>query len=140
MNAPHPRQRWRIGDLSAATGLTIRALHHYEQLGLLGPVRNDGNRRLYDRDDIATLYRIRAMKALGVSLTEIGPRLDGEPGALEAVIDAHLAHVDGQVLRLQALRAQLLRLRAGPAPHAGELLSTIEAMSRLGAPSEGKAP
>jgi DNA-binding transcriptional MerR regulator len=130
MNAPHPRQRWRIGDLSAATGLTIRALHHYEQLGLLGPVRNDGNRRLYDRDDIATLYRIRAMKALGVSLTEIGPRLDGEPGALEAVIDAHLAHVDGQVLRL----------RAGPAPHAGELLSTIEAMSRLGAPSEGKAP
>ena len=44
----------KIGELAARSGVTVRALHHYDSIGLLRPsARSDAGYRLYNRDDIA---------------------------------------------------------------------------------------
>jgi DNA-binding transcriptional MerR regulator len=74
------RQR-RIGEVAKATGLTVRALHHYDEIGLLAPSgRSTTGYRLYSDADVGRLYRIVALRDVGFSLAEIGDELlrDGE--------------------------------------------------------------
>ncbi len=130
MPPPSPSS-WRIGDLAAAVGLTVRTLHHYEQLGLLAPSRSDGNHRVYDAEDVARLHRIRALRELGVPLAAIGDALEGR--SLPALLAARLAHLDGEIARLTDLRARLVALTAATTAGPEELVATIEAMSRLSA-------
>src|SRR6266540_480829 len=68
-----PRQQGgntrRIGELAAATGLTVRTLHYYEEIGLLIPSgRTNAGHRLYDDTDVARLYRICLLRRLGLPL------------------------------------------------------------------------
>ena len=50
---------WRIGEVATATGLTVRALHHYDQIGLVVPSpRTSGGHRLYTRADLVVLYEV----------------------------------------------------------------------------------
>ncbi|WP_224367939.1 MerR family transcriptional regulator [Hyalangium versicolor] len=126
------RRRWRIGDLAAATGLTVRTLHHYEHIGLLGPAaRTEGHQRLYDEHDVRRLYRIRALRDLGLSLAEIGRTLENDSAALGDVLREHLARVDAELQRLGRLRLLLERAcaQANRAVETDDLLATIEAMS-----------
>ena len=54
-------QVWKVGALAELTGLTVRALHHYDHIGLLTPSgRSSSGHRLYNADDVARLYRIRS--------------------------------------------------------------------------------
>ena len=47
---------WRVGQLSRRTGLSVRTLHHYDDLGLLTPAqRSDAGYRLYGEGDVARL-------------------------------------------------------------------------------------
>jgi hypothetical protein len=47
---------WKVGALARATGLTVRALHHYDEIGLLEPsLRTASGHRLYDAADVARL-------------------------------------------------------------------------------------
>jgi MerR family transcriptional regulator, thiopeptide resistance regulator len=67
----------RIGEVAAATGLTVRTLHHYDEIGLLRPsARSDAGYRLYSDGDVRRLYRIVAFRRLGLALDEIGALLD----------------------------------------------------------------
>ncbi len=67
-----PAPRLRVGDLAKITDVTVRTLHHYEQLGLLEPVaRSKGQYRLYDADSVARIRWIHKLKSLGLSLGEI---------------------------------------------------------------------
>jgi len=51
---------WRVGELASATGLTIKALHHCDGLGLLIPSqRTSAGHRLYGDADVQRLYRMR---------------------------------------------------------------------------------
>lgn len=71
---------WRIGELARETGLTVRTLHHYDQLGLLSPLsRTEGGHRCYSSGDVQRLHRIVALRSLGISLQQIGTVLDGDP-------------------------------------------------------------
>lgn len=126
-------RRWRIGELAEATGLTVRTLHHYEQIGLLSPAdRSEGGHRLYDEHDVRRLYRIRALRELGLSLEEIGRTLESDGAGLHDVLGAHLAQVDAELARLGRLRVRLERAREHTdGLDAEELLGTIEAMTRL---------
>src|SRR6185369_5694526 len=95
------RRSWRIGELAEATGLTVRTLHHYEHIGLLAPdSRTEGRQRLYDEDDVRRLYRIRALRDLGLSLADIGRMLDDDRAALADLLRAHRARVDAEIDRL----------------------------------------
>lgn len=68
-----PEHFMQIGEVSARTGLTQRALRYWESRGLLAPpTRMEGGFRLYSEDDVARLARITEIKRLlGFSLAEI---------------------------------------------------------------------
>ena len=106
---------WRIGEVATATGLTVRALHHYDQIGLVVPsARTSGGHRLYTGADLALLYQVTALRQLGLSLDQIAVLLAGQAGVRQ-VIDQQLAHVDRQIRMATRLREQLLAAReAGP--------------------------
>lgn len=70
-----------IGEVAERTGLSLRTLRHYDEIGLLQPSgRTDGGFRLYTQDDVRRLLVIRRMKPLGFTLAEM-------QGAMQ-VIDA----------------------------------------------------
>ena len=62
----------KVGDLAKRTGKTVRAVHLYEELGLLAPaVRSKGGFRLYHGRAVTRIEWISKLQALGFSLTEI---------------------------------------------------------------------
>ena len=121
---------WRIGELARETGLTVRTLHHYDQLGLLSPLsRTEGGHRCYTSGDVRRLHRIVALRSLGISLEEIGTLLDGGPdptGLLRRQLDV----VEERIRKATELRARLLdmlnNLGRNAEPSAQQLLQLIE--------------
>jgi DNA-binding transcriptional MerR regulator len=125
-----PGGTWRIGELARETGLTVRTLHHYDQLGLLSPLsRTEGGHRCYTSGDVRRLHRIVALRSLGISLEEIGTLLDGEPdptGLLRRQLDT----VEERIRKASDLRARLLdalnNLGRNAEPSVPQLLQIIE--------------
>ena len=71
-------KRYTIGELAGSTGLTVRTLHHYDRIGLLQPTdRSPSGYRLYGSEDVQRLYRILALRQLGLSLKDIDAALAG---------------------------------------------------------------
>ena len=78
MTASATRGLLRIGDVAERTGLSLRSLRHYEDVGLLpSPERSPGGFRLYDDSTLARLAVIKGMKPLGFSLDEMREVLSG---------------------------------------------------------------
>jgi MerR family transcriptional regulator, thiopeptide resistance regulator len=125
-----PGGTWRIGELARETGLTVRTLHHYDQLGLLSPrTRTEGGHRSYTSKDVRRLHRIVALRSLGISLEEIGTLLDGDPdpaGLLRRQLDI----TEERIRKATDLRARLLdvldNLSRNAGPSARQLLQLIE--------------
>ncbi len=70
---------WKVGELAKQTGLTVRTLHHYDEIGLLKPSRRTrSGHRLYGEADVQRLYRILALRRLGFALSEIETVLDAD--------------------------------------------------------------
>jgi DNA-binding transcriptional MerR regulator len=83
----HAEPRWRIGQVSARTGLTARTLRYYEELGLLKPSeRLVSGHRVYASDDLRRLYRISLLRQLGLPLSDIAREVADSPGALSETI------------------------------------------------------
>jgi DNA-binding transcriptional MerR regulator len=67
---------FRIQEFARLAGVTVRALHHYDRLGLLSPAhRSESGYRLYVHDDLGRLERILVLRYLGLTLREIGELL-----------------------------------------------------------------
>ncbi|MGO8758278.1 MAG: MerR family transcriptional regulator [Terracidiphilus sp.] len=62
---------YRIGEFAKLAGVTVRALHHYDRIGLLKPQRGSSGFRLYRPEDMERLEQIAALKFLGIPLQEI---------------------------------------------------------------------
>lgn len=112
--------RWKIGQLAASTGLTVRALHHYDHLGLVRPSsRTAAGHRVYAEPDVERLYQVVALRQLGLPLQAIAGVLDGVL-SLEQVLASHRDFLDRQLLSIRTLRAHLattLALCDGAAGH-----------------------
>jgi DNA-binding transcriptional MerR regulator len=124
----------KVGELAAATRLTVRTLHHYDSIGLLRPsARSDAGYRLYGRDDVARLHQIQALRAFGMSLSDIGLYLDSPAGSPLAVVERQLVALDSQIREAARMREQLQRLRTqlagGGQPDLSTWLNTLEQMS-----------
>jgi len=105
----------RVGEVAAATGLTVRALHHYDEIGLLAPcARTEAGYRVYSDDDLRRLYRIVALRRLGLALADIRALLDGDDARTDVrtLIGAQLERLDAEAAARTALRARLTRLLA----------------------------
>ena len=73
-------------EFAALAGVTVRALHHYDRLGLLKPMRRtDAGYRLYSERDLARLEQIVLLKFLGFSLRQIGDLLADDSDILETL-------------------------------------------------------
>ncbi|XXX81410.1 MerR family transcriptional regulator [Sorangium sp. So ce134] len=123
----------KIGELARRTGLTVRALRHYDEIGLLVPsARSKGGYRLYDRKDVARLYRIQALRRLDLSLADIQDLLDNAAGGLSEVVARQVAQLDREILRASALRTHLLavqaQLQANEEPGIDDCLVALESM------------
>ncbi|MBJ2156799.1 MerR family transcriptional regulator [Variovorax sp. IB41] len=129
----------RIGELARRAGLTVRALRHYGDIGLLVPSeRSGGGYRLYDRKDVARLYRIQALRRLDLSLAEIGALLDNDAngandtGGLAGIVDQQVAQLDHEIRQASALRTHLLaikgQLQASEEPAIDDWLLALESM------------
>ena len=58
---------WKVGRLAEASGLTVRTLHHWDDIGLLRPsVRTPAGHREYTEDDLGRLYLVLALRRLGL--------------------------------------------------------------------------
>ncbi|MBO0907516.1 MerR family transcriptional regulator [Arthrobacter sunyaminii] len=65
-----------IGELAEATGLSLRTIRHYDEVGLLpATTRTEGGFRLYTQSDLERLLVIRSMKPLGFTLEEMAELL-----------------------------------------------------------------
>lgn len=115
----------QIGELAERTGLSIRTLRHYDEIGLLRPsARSEGGFRLYTADDESRLLLIRRMKPLGYSLEQMGELLavvDGlSASPADPLLTARLADIrDEAQRRREDLRRQLAA--------ADEFVSQLEA-------------
>jgi DNA-binding transcriptional MerR regulator len=126
----------KVGELARRTGLTVRTLHHYDEIGLLRPSLHTGSgHRLYTAGDVGRLQQVRALRQLGFSLEEVRDCLDRPGFSPLEVIRLHAARLREQiemqralVERLDALAARLSA--AGEVP-ADEFLRTIEVMTMM---------
>jgi len=59
-----------IREFAELAGVTVRALHHYDRLGLLKPRRNQTRYRVYSPKDLETLEQIVALKFIGLPLDQ----------------------------------------------------------------------
>ncbi len=120
--------RLRVGQVAARTGLSVRTLHYYDELGLVRPSeRLAGGHRVYAPADVERLYRVCVLRRLGRSLSEIAALLDAED--LRGTLRRHLDELDA---RLSALGRQRERVVAAQASLAGaeptdrDLLALLE--------------
>jgi len=126
----------QVGELARRTGLTVRALHHYDEIGLLKPsLHTEAGYRLYTAGDVARLQQVLSLRSLGFSLEEVRDCLTRPDFAPLPVIRLHLERLRGRIElerklceRLETLAVQL---RAAGEVSADEFLRTIEEMTML---------
>ena len=70
---------YRVHEFAELAGVTVKALHHYDRLGLLTPARTRNGYRTYTVGHLARLEQIIALKALGISLKQMRSILDRAP-------------------------------------------------------------
>ena len=110
-------------------GVSAKALRLYERRGLVTPGRTAAGWRTYGPDEIARLAEIVALRALGLSLSQIARVLADDPQGLEPALAAHQATLEGRIRQLAAAVEKVRELRTGlaqgNAPTAGELVRLL---------------
>jgi len=131
--------QWSIGELAKACGVTVRALHHYDEIGLLSAGRRtaSGHRR-YTEEDVRRLYRIRSLQMLGLPLADIGAVL-GTPaddmGSLRTLLERQLLNLSQHAEQVQAvqdrIRDLLSRIDGATMPVPEQFMATLEMITML---------
>lgn len=125
------REFLRIGELARRSGLTLRTLRHYDDIGLLTPSgRTWADYRLYSRKDVGRLLAITQLKALGLSLAEIAQALDDEADP-RALLARHAALLEQRIAAEEELLARLRYLQRADDAGWDEVLESIELARRL---------
>jgi DNA-binding transcriptional MerR regulator len=73
---------YRIREFARLAGVTVRALQHYDRMGLLTPARSQAGSRVYLETDLQALVQIVALKSVGIPLRKIGALRANGPSAL----------------------------------------------------------
>jgi MerR family transcriptional regulator, thiopeptide resistance regulator len=99
-----------VGELAKLTGITVRTLHHYDEIGLVQPSdRSRAGYRLYDDGDVLRLQQVLLFREVGLPLDEIAGVLD-DPGFARA--EALRRHREALVEKRGRLDAMLVALDA----------------------------
>ena len=108
----------KIGELALAAQTQVETIRYYEREGLLPQApRSEGNYRLYGAPHLERLVFIRNCRTLDMTLEEIQRLLalrdlpHESCAGINSLVDEHIEHVQARIDSLQALRAQLTKLR-----------------------------
>ncbi|UFU02242.1 MerR family transcriptional regulator [Ruania suaedae] len=84
------KQHMQIGAVAERTGLSLRTIRYYEEIGLVSPsARTGGGFRLYTDADVARLRVAMGMKPLGFSLEEMRELLEARDAVASSAVTAH---------------------------------------------------
>jgi len=126
----------KVGELAGQTGVTVRSLHYYDEIGLLSPSdHTPSGHRLYTASDVVRLQQIKSLQQLGFSLDEIRSCLNGSQCSPRQVIALHLERLR-QRIELEQRLCSLLQavdesLRAMETPSLEGLIQTIEVIQMM---------
>ena len=96
------KKLWKVGDLAKLTGLTVRTLRFYDQIGLLAPSdQTESGHRLYGEADLSRLHQILSLKELGLTLEEIKSVFAGKLYSPLEIVSLQIARLQEQI-RLQS--------------------------------------
>lgn len=122
----------KVGELARRTRLTVRTLHHYDEIGLLRPsLHTESGHRLYTAGDVARLQQVLSLRQLGFSLEEIRNSLDRPGFSPLEVIRLHAAQLRKQIESQQRLCERLEAFASAGEVSAEDLLQTIEVMTMI---------
>ena len=104
MTQPPPQNRYTVSQLAALSGVSVRALHHYDEMGLLKPAFIGSNGyRYYGREELLRLQQILFHRELGLSLDEIRRAIDTPGFDRAAALREHRAKLVAETARLREL-------------------------------------
>ncbi len=124
----------KVGELARRSGLTIRTLHYWDEIGLLRPSRHTAaGHRIYLAGDIARLHQIRSLRFLGFALEEVALMLEQPEATFADLIRSHLGKLEAQIELAQKLKAKLetfsRRLEAAEELSIDDLIDNMEMMN-----------
>lgn len=99
---------WKVGELAKLTGLTIRTLRFYDQIGLFSPsAYSDSGHRMYNEDDLSRLQQILSLKELGLSLEEIKSVVTGGQFSPLEIVSLQITRLQETIRSQQKLLTEL---------------------------------
>lgn len=121
---------YQVQQFAELAGVTVRALHHYDRLGLLRPKRTRAGYRLYTPGDLARLEQIVALKFLGIPLKQIRTVLERNPRELPAALRRQRVSLEKKrdllSRTIDAIRLAEESFRHGHRPDSAVLAKIIE--------------
>ncbi|MGE5372087.1 MAG: MerR family transcriptional regulator [Solirubrobacterales bacterium] len=115
---------FKIGDFSKLAQVSVKALRHYDELGLLKPAAVDSQTgyRWYTADQMPRLNRILVLKSLGFGLEQIGVLMDGQldAGQLREMYRARQAQI-ADLIKQEKNRMALLAVRLREIEEEGDI-------------------
>jgi DNA-binding transcriptional MerR regulator len=124
-----------IGQLAAFAGVTVRAVRHYHQIGLLPePERDASGYRRYGATAVVSLIKIRTLANAGVPLSQLGQLLEADAPAFAKAVQSIDRHLRDEIERLETSRKQVAQLAAGDSlALPPEVTSYLERLREIGA-------
>ena len=121
----------KVGELAKRTGISVRTLHHYDEIGLVSPShRTESGHRLYGREEIVRLQQVLSLRQLGFPLEEIRDVLARRDFDAQRLVLDHIARLKRQIAAQQELCARLEAVAAHyESASADEFIQAIEVMT-----------
>jgi DNA-binding transcriptional MerR regulator len=123
----------KIGELARRTGVSVRTLHYYDEIGLLSPsLHSTAGHRIYGVREVTRLQQIRSLQQLGFGLKEIQTMLASKEQSPLHVVEMHLARAKENVAEQQKLCDRLESLARSMRTRkvsVDQLIETIEVMT-----------
>ncbi len=99
---------YRVGELAARVGVSVRTLHHYDRLGLVQPsARSESGYRLYSEPDLLRLQQVLTLRCLGFPLRRIRDVLDGEDFDVAASLRVQRLALRERIEELQRIESAI---------------------------------
>ncbi|UNM96769.1 MerR family DNA-binding transcriptional regulator [Ignatzschineria rhizosphaerae] len=99
---------WKVGELAKLANISVRTLHHYEDIGLLIPIeRTASGYRLYDENNVLKLMQILCLSRVGIPLQEVDIALKAYPEGILNILKQQLRVLSTEIYALQQLESQL---------------------------------
>jgi DNA-binding transcriptional MerR regulator len=123
-----------IGQLAASAGVTVRAVRHYHQIGLLPePERDASGYRRYGAMAVVSLIKIRTLADAGVPRSQIGQMLEADASTFAEAVRRIDSHLREEIERLKTSRKQIAQLAAGDSlALPAEVISYLDRLREIG--------